>query len=471
MDGARFANAVASLGCAAADVTWRAGVDALSFGFTKNGAMNAEALILFDPALADEARIRRKRAGHLLSKGRFVAAQLLAMLEGGLWLANAAAANRAAQILARSAGARLMHPVQANELFVRLTAPEAASLRARGFDFYDWGRRRGASGDELASRGGRRRAAGRCDPDAMTSHPARSGVVAPFATVTLIWSSTWIVIRDSLGVVPPAWSVCYRFAMAAVGMAVLAKLSGASLRVAPRVVGFAALLGVCQFSLNFNLLYRAEAHLTSGLCALVYALLLIPNSLFARAVFGERVSRSFLIGSGIAVAGIGLLFLNEYRASSTAAPAEVLLGLGLCTTAVLFASVANVMQAARIARGVPMTSLLVWAMAIGAGVDALYAGITTGLPPFDPRPGYWFGHGLSGAGRIGDHLSALFPADPARRRGPGRLYEPADSDHRHGHLHGGRGLSLGTPLAVAGALLALGGMAVALHARFASRAG
>lgn len=139
MDGARFANAVASLGCSPADVTWRAGVDALSFGFTKNGAMNAEALVLFDPALAEEARIRRKRAGHLLSKGRFVAAQILAMLENDLWLANADAANRAAQIIAQSAGARLLHPVQANELFIRLTGQEAASLRARGFDFYDWG--------------------------------------------------------------------------------------------------------------------------------------------------------------------------------------------------------------------------------------------------------------------------------------------------------------------------------------------
>jgi len=139
MDGARFANALVHRGCAPADVTWRAGVDALSFGFTKNGAMNAEALILFDPALADEARRRRKRAGHLLSKGRFVAAQILAMLEGDLWLANGAAANAAATIIAEAAGDRLMHPVEANELFLRLSAVEAAGLRAQGFDFYDWG--------------------------------------------------------------------------------------------------------------------------------------------------------------------------------------------------------------------------------------------------------------------------------------------------------------------------------------------
>jgi threonine aldolase len=140
MDGARFANAIASLDCAPADVTWRAGVNALSFGFTKNGAMNAEALILFDKHLAGEARIRRKRAGHLLSKGRFIAAQLHTMLADDLWLTNGRAANAAAQIIAQAAGGRLLHPVQANEIFLRLAAEEAAKLRAQGFDFYDWGK-------------------------------------------------------------------------------------------------------------------------------------------------------------------------------------------------------------------------------------------------------------------------------------------------------------------------------------------
>lgn len=139
MDGARFANAVATLGCAPADVTWRAGVDVLSFGFAKNGGMNAEALVYFDTELADAARYRRKRAGHLLSKGRFLAAQLLAFLENDLWLENGRSANRAARIIADAAPHRLLHPVEANEIFIRLSAPEAAALRAQGFDFYDWG--------------------------------------------------------------------------------------------------------------------------------------------------------------------------------------------------------------------------------------------------------------------------------------------------------------------------------------------
>jgi len=140
LDGARFANAVAHLGCAPADLSWRAGVDALSFGFTKNGGLSAECLVFFDTELAATTRYRRKRAGHLLSKGRFLAAQILAMLEGDLWLANARAANAAATRLAEAAGPeRLLHAVEANEMFVRVTSDEAAALRAQGFDFYDWG--------------------------------------------------------------------------------------------------------------------------------------------------------------------------------------------------------------------------------------------------------------------------------------------------------------------------------------------
>jgi len=139
MDGARFANAVAFLGCAPADVTWRAGVDALSFGFTKNGAMMAEAIVFFGGSGGPGVRELKKRGGHLLSKGRFVAAQIRAMLANDLWLANARAANAGAAKLAAACGGRLMHPVEANELFVRLTAEEAGKLRRAGFDFYDWG--------------------------------------------------------------------------------------------------------------------------------------------------------------------------------------------------------------------------------------------------------------------------------------------------------------------------------------------
>ncbi len=142
MDGARFANALAHLGCAPADVTWRAGVDMLSFGATKNGAVMAEALVVFDDSLVDGLERRRKRAAHLLSKQRYVAAQLLACVEGGLWLELAGRANAAAARIASGIqGAddiELVYPVQANEVFVRLATQANERLQAAGFEYHPW---------------------------------------------------------------------------------------------------------------------------------------------------------------------------------------------------------------------------------------------------------------------------------------------------------------------------------------------
>jgi len=139
MDGARFANALAFLDCHPAEVTWRAGVDVLSFGATKNGALTAEAVVFFDPALVRDFELRRKRAGHLLSKSRYVAAQLLAYVESGLWKRNAERANRLAQRIGAAAGAALLHPVEANEVFLALGGARREALRTAGFEFYDWG--------------------------------------------------------------------------------------------------------------------------------------------------------------------------------------------------------------------------------------------------------------------------------------------------------------------------------------------
>ncbi|HEX8222542.1 MAG TPA: beta-eliminating lyase-related protein [Allosphingosinicella sp.] len=140
VDGARFANAVVGTGASPAELSWKAGVDALSFGFVKNGGLSAEALVFFGEEHRQATLYRRKRAGHLLSKGRYMAAQILAMLENHVWLRNARAANDSAARLAEAAGAdRLLLPVEANELFIRVTPEEAQALRDRGFDFYDWG--------------------------------------------------------------------------------------------------------------------------------------------------------------------------------------------------------------------------------------------------------------------------------------------------------------------------------------------
>ena len=139
MDGARFANALTFLGCHPAETTWRAGVDVLSFGATKNGALAAEAVVFFDRQLVGDFELRRKRAGHLFSKSRYAAAQLLAYLDSGLWQRNAQRTNRLAQEIAIAAGPALLHPVEANEVFLGLGVERRNALRAAGFEFYDWG--------------------------------------------------------------------------------------------------------------------------------------------------------------------------------------------------------------------------------------------------------------------------------------------------------------------------------------------
>ncbi len=146
MDGARFANALVSQNTSPAALSWRAGVDVLSFGATKNGALSAECVIFFDRALAGDFEYRRKKSGHLLSKMRFVSAQLEAYLAADLWLTAAARANRLAADMARALlqlqGASLAHPVQGNQIFVYLPDRTVAHLRANGAKFYDWQRSR-----------------------------------------------------------------------------------------------------------------------------------------------------------------------------------------------------------------------------------------------------------------------------------------------------------------------------------------
>jgi threonine aldolase len=139
MDGARFANAVAALGCAPGDISWRAGVAALSFGATKNGAMGAEAIVLFDPALGEAVEKMRKRGGHLFCKGRYPAAQLLAYLKDGLWLRLAGHANTMAKRIAEAAGPNLSGPVDANIVVVKVGEEGLALLRGAGVSFYEWG--------------------------------------------------------------------------------------------------------------------------------------------------------------------------------------------------------------------------------------------------------------------------------------------------------------------------------------------
>jgi threonine aldolase len=151
MDGARFANSLVFLGCHPGEITWRAGVDVLSFGATKNGALAAEAVVFFDPERVRDFELRRKRSGHLLSKSRFVSAQLLAYVETGVWRRNAERANALARRIAQAADTRVLHPVEGNEVFLRLTSEEKSRLRDAGFAFYDWGAEQAAEARFVAS--------------------------------------------------------------------------------------------------------------------------------------------------------------------------------------------------------------------------------------------------------------------------------------------------------------------------------
>jgi drug/metabolite transporter (DMT)-like permease len=215
-------------------------------------------------------------------------------------------------------------------------------------------------------------------------------VLLPFILVTLIWGSTWIVIRDQIGTVPPTWSVTYRFAIAAASMFAYAAATGASLRIGREGHALALLFGVPQFFLNFNFVYAAEHYVTSGLVSVVFALLLVPNSALARLFLKHPLTPRFLIGSAVAIAGVALLFVQELRAS-TVHPGSVLLGIGLTALGVLSASVSNIMQASERLRRRPLPSMLAWGMTYGVVANAIAAWLLYGPPTAEARPGYWLG--------------------------------------------------------------------------------
>ncbi|MGE3420342.1 MAG: DMT family transporter [Bradyrhizobium sp.] len=215
-------------------------------------------------------------------------------------------------------------------------------------------------------------------------------VLLPFLLITLIWSSTWIVIKDQLGAVPPPWSVAYRFLIGAAAMFVLARLGGQSVRIGMAGHRLAVMTGLLQFVLNYNLVYAAELFITSGLAAVVFALLVLPNAILARLFFGERVTSGFILGSAVAMAGVALLFVQEARQATVPLEA-VLAGLGLTALGVLAASVSNVMQLAEGMRSRSIAVMLAWAMLYGGLMDAVFAWAAHGPPVVEARIGYWIG--------------------------------------------------------------------------------
>jgi drug/metabolite transporter (DMT)-like permease len=287
-----------------------------------------------------------------------------------------------------------------------------------------------------------------------------------FAAVTLIWGSTWLIIKGQLGVVPPVWSVTYRFVIASIVLIAFTILTGRWRWPTLRGHGFAALVGVTQFMLNFNLVYAAETRLASGVVALVFALLVVPNTILAAIFLKSPITLRFTIGAGVGVAGLLLLFAPDLAAP--AGRGSALIGLLLVATAVLCASVSNVLQAGSLARSLPPVPTLAMAMAYGAAIDAIFAVITAGPPVFDRRPEYWLG--LAYLSLLASVVAFSVYYRLIRRVGPGpaaysSVVVPVVALFLSTLFEGYRW----TPLAAGGAMLALAGLAIALGGRAVSR--
>ena len=294
----------------------------------------------------------------------------------------------------------------------------------------------------------------------MTERRTDLSVVIPFIIFTGIWGSTWIVIRDQLGVVPPQWSVTYRFVIATVAMSLVALVKRHDLRLGKHGMAITALLGFTQFCVNFNAVYLAERHITSGVVATVFALLMIPSSLLAWAFLGQRPNRRFVWSSLVAVAGIALLFVNELR-QNAASNEHIVGGIGLTIIGMLGASTANVVQARQEVRRYPLFTLLTWSMAFGALIDALFALTLAGAPVIDNRPGYWIGLLYLAIPASVLTFSLYYPV--VRKIGPAKaayssVLVPIIAMGFSTWLEDYRW----TKLAIAGAALALGGMLGAL---------
>lgn len=239
--------------------------------------------------------------------------------------------------------------------------------------------------------------------------------IAAFIFLALVWGSTWLVIKDQISEVPPAWSVVWRFILAATAMSAFALLRRERMRLTAREMAVAIAMGVFQFSLNFQLIYQSEHYLTSGLVAVVFALMIVPNAILARLVLGAALTRRFVAGSAIALAGIALLMLHEYRIAPP--NSGVTTGVLLVTGAILSVSVGNLLQATQTARAVPVVSLMAWGMIWGVVASAAYAIVAVGAPVLDPRPAYLAG--IAYLGLVGSALTFPLYSQLIRDWGPG----------------------------------------------------
>ena len=217
----------------------------------------------------------------------------------------------------------------------------------------------------------------------------RPRIALPFLAISLIWGSTWLVIIGQIDGVPPAWSVAWRFVLATAGMFVVVVATGNRLAMPLKAHGLALAVGLCQFAGNYNFVYQAERHLTSGIVAVMIGLMIVPNAVLGRALLSQPITARFAVGSAIAIAGIALLLVNEAREAPLGG--DIGLGIWLALGAMIAASVSNVIQAGETGRLVPLVTLIGWAMLYGTAADVALAWTLSG-PPVLPSDGlYWAG--------------------------------------------------------------------------------
>lgn len=241
-------------------------------------------------------------------------------------------------------------------------------------------------------------------------------VLIPFMLTGTIWGSTWFVITGQIADVPAAWGVFYRFMLATPALFALALAMGNRLKLTRPEHSLALGVGIAQFSGNFLFVYHAEHHITSGIVAVMFALLMVPNAIFARVFIGERAGSGFIGGSLVAIAGVALLLVHEWNAAPLGG--DVALGIVLAVGGMLAASIANVVQANPTGRGVPMVSLLAWAMLYGTAFDFVYAFVTLG-PPAIPT-GWHFWAGTAYLAMIGSVVTFPLHYNLVREIGAGR---------------------------------------------------
>jgi len=290
----------------------------------------------------------------------------------------------------------------------------------------------------------------------------RPRVAIPFLTIALIWGSTWFVITGQIHGVPAEWSVAFRFILATPAMFGLALTMGSKLKMPPRAHLLAMAVGLCQFAGNYSWVYQAERHLTSGIVAVMIAMMIVPNAVLGRLVLGQPITRRFALGSAVAIVGIALLLVNEARGARIGG--GVTTGVWLALGAMLAASISNVIQANKTGRSVPLLTLIAWGMFYGTAIDIALAWTLAGPPPPLPGEAYWLGTAyLALAGSV-----VTFPLyyGLIREIGPGRaayhnmlvvivamLISTAFEGYRW------------TNLAIAGSVLSLAGLLVALRAK------